>query len=306
MEIKSLTPPKGNGVYRLDDSDDLVLTENVRILTRAGVLPEDKAYIENHAVIIICTEGTAQFKCDGKTIQLRKNDMFLYIKLRSVVSDIISSQNYRNRQIWFTPREAWGMDMHGSKIVGDLIYLKQHPQVRLNNKDAEMLNDYFRLLRQRMSRPCLTSLQKDIARSLWGAMLMEILCILRSETVKDTEQEQPVGTSRGIHRKRLADKFVHLVEQSDGHIRRVDDYAKQLNVTAKYLSGVIKDTMNRRPIDLIRLFTLKAIERRLRFSDMTMQEIAYDLNFVNASHFGRYVKESLGMSPLEYRKKYQQ
>jgi AraC-like DNA-binding protein len=57
---------------------------------------------------------------------------------------------------------------------------------------------------------------------------------------------------------------------------------------------------------LIRLFTLKAIERRLRFSDMTMQEIAYDLNFVNASHFGRYVKENLGMSPLEYRKKDQQ
>lgn len=198
------------------------------------------------------------------------------------------------------------MDMHGSKIVGDLIYMKQHPKLRLNYKDAEMLDDYFRLLRQRMSRPCQTSMQKDIVRSLWGAMLMEILCILRRETVKDTEHEQPVGTSRGIHRKRLADKFVQLVEQSDGHIRRVDDYAKQLNVTAKYLSGVIKETMNRRPIELIRLFTLKAIERRLRFSDMTMQEIAYDLNFVNASHFGRYVKESLGMSPLEYQKKYQQ
>ena len=59
MEIKSLTPPKGNGVYRLDDSDDLVLTENVRILTRAGLLPEDKAYIDN-AVMFVATNEVGE------------------------------------------------------------------------------------------------------------------------------------------------------------------------------------------------------------------------------------------------------
>jgi AraC-like DNA-binding protein len=63
--------------------------------------------------------------------------------------------------------------------------------------------------------------------------------------------------------------------------------------------------MNRRPSDMIQLFTMKAIERRLRFSDMTMQEIANDLNFPNASFFGRYFREHSGMTPLEYRTKYQ-
>jgi AraC-like DNA-binding protein len=37
---------------------------------------------------------------------------------------------------------------------------------------------------------------------------------------------------------------------------------------------------------------------------MTMQEIANDLNFPNASFFGQYFKEHAGMTPLEYRKKY--
>ena len=49
---------------------------------------------------------------------------------------------------------------------------------------------------------------------------------------------------------------------------------------------------------------LKAIERRLRFTDMTMQEIANDLKFPNPSFFGKYCKEHLGMTPLEYRMKY--
>ena len=108
----------------------------------------------------------------------------------------------------------------------------------------------------------------------------------------------------GFHRRRLADRFMRLVEQSDGRIRKVDDFANQLNVTPKYLSTLLKETMNRRPSEVIQLFTAKAIVRRLRFTDMTMQEIANDLNFPNASFFGKYVKEHLGMPPLEYRKKY--
>ena len=290
---------------RIDDSDDFVVMENVGALPEDGVMPEDGVCIEDHGVIVICTEGMAQFEYDGKTIQLRKNDMFIYFMLRSVISDFMSSQNFNCRQIWFTAREAWSIDMHGSRSLGDLVYLKQHPKVKLTDQDAGMLNDYFQLLCQRMRNPS-PILHKDIVRSLWGTMLLEILCIVRRETIQDMERESQEGMSPDIHRKRLADNFMQLVEQSDGRIRKVDDFARQLNVTPKYLSVLLKETMNRRPSDVIQLFTLKAIERRLRFSDMTMQEIANDLNFANASFFGKYVKEHLGMSPLEYRKKYQQ
>ena len=55
---------------------------------------------------------------------------------------------------------------------------------------------------------------------------------------------------------------------------------------------------------MIEHFTMGAIERRLRFTDMTMQEIANDLKFPNASFFGKYFKERIGMTPLEYRNKY--
>jgi AraC-like DNA-binding protein len=112
-------------------------------------------------------------------------------------------------------------------------------------------------------------------------------------------------TNPGFHKRLLVDKFMQLVEQSDGRIRKVDDFAKQLNVTPKYLSTILKETINRRPSMMIETFTMGAIERRLRYTDLTMQEIANDLNFPNASFFGKYFKEHAGMTPLEYRKKYQ-
>ncbi len=304
MEIKSLMPRRGDCTLRIDDSDDFVVMENAGAVPGDGVTGEDGVCMEEHGVIVICTEGMAQFEYDGKTIQLRKNDMFIYFMLRSVISDFMSSQNFNCRQIWFTAREAWSIDMHGSKSLGDIVYLKQHPKVRLTDEEAAMLDEYFRLLCRRMRNPS-PMLHKDIVRSLWG-MLLEILCIIRRETLQNAEGEMQAGMSPDMHRKRLAERFMQLVEQSDGRVRKVDDFARQLNVTPKYLSVLLNETMNRRPSDVIQLFTLKAIERRLRFSDMTMQEIANDLNFANASFFGKYVKEHLGMSPLEYRKKYQQ
>jgi transcriptional regulator GlxA family with amidase domain len=98
---------------------------------------------------------------------------------------------------------------------------------------------------------------------------------------------------------------MEIVEQSDGRIRRVDVFAQRLNVTPKYLSRLMKESVDRRPSDIIPLFTMKAIERRLRFTDMTMQQIAYDLKFANASFFGKYFKEHSGLTPMEYRMKYQ-
>ena len=103
-----------------------------------------------------------------------------------------------------------------------------------------------------------------------------------------------------------AETFMQLAEKSDGRIRRVDEFAEMLNVTPKYLSKLLVETMNRRPSEMINFFTLKAIENRLRFTDMTMQQIADDLRFPNASFFGKYFKAHSGMTPMEYRAKYQE
>ena len=42
-----------------------------------------------------------------------------------------------------------------------------------------------------------------------------------------------------------------------------------------------------------------------RFTDMTMQQIANDLNFANPSFFGKYFKDHAGMTPMAFRMKYQ-
>ena len=303
METIPLKPRRGDGTLRIDDSDDLVVIEGISELSETKLMPESGVYAENHGVIVICTEGMAQFEYDGQTIQLRKNDIFIYLMLRSVVTNFMSSQNFNCRQIWFTNNEAWNIDMHGNQSVADLIFLKQHPKVSLTDADADLLDDYFQLLCRRM-RDRSSLLYTDIVRSLFSTMQLEILAFMRRGKEQAPALDTQADTAPGYYRRRLADRFVQLVEQSDGRIRKVDDFANQLNLTPKYLSTLLKETLDRRPSEMIHFYTLKAIKHRLRFTDMTMQEIANDLRFPNASFFGKYFKEHTGMTPLEFRKNY--
>lgn len=302
MEIKELTPRRGADTLRIGDSDDLVVMENF------GSLPQGKIRLNNHSLIIICTSGMAQFEYDGEVIQIRKNDMFLYMR-HCVGDNFMSSSDFNCRQIWFTISETWNVNMYNIQSFSDMVYLKQHPIVHLTDADVSLLDEYFKLLCRRM-RDSTPMLYNDIVRSLLSTMMLEILCMFRltSHLYLSPQNGGEAGAAEGTgnsHRLRIANKFVELVEKSDGRVRKVGRFASVLNVTPKYLSVLLKETMNCRPSDIIHLFTQKSIEHRLRFTDMTMQEIANDLNFPNSSFFGKYVKEHLGMTPLEYRKKYQ-
>jgi AraC-like DNA-binding protein len=288
MEIQNLKPRSGFDTIRLGDSDELVVMENF------GSLPKGELSLDRHGLIVICTEGIAQFDYDGQQIRLHKDDLFLYMA-HSVVTNFMSSSDFNCRQIWFSRGELWNINKYGEVSLSDLPYLKRHPIMHLTEDDVKLLDDYFQLLCRRMRDPS-PVLYSNIVRSLVSTMMLEILSMMRRQ-----EPENTVTT--GVHRQRLANEFMRLVEQSDGRIRRVDDFASRLNVTPKYLSTLLKETMSRRPSEMIHFYTLKAIERRLRYTDMTMQEIANDMNFANASFFGKYFRQHTGISPFQYRKR---
>lgn len=297
MEIKSYKPHRGNDAYRIDDSDDFVVMENL------GSIPYGKFRLENHGILFICTEGRAQLEYDGTVIQLQKNDMFLYMR-NSIISNLMVSSNCNGRLIFFSRGELWNINLYSKASLADIAYLKQHPKVHLTDDEVTLLDSYFQLLYRRTKHQS-SLLKSDILRSLASTIMLEMLTMLRHNEELNNELDLNENNSPRLHRRHLANKFILIVEQSDGRIRKVDKFASQLNITPKYLSTILKETIDRRPSDIIQLFTMKAIERRLRFTDMTMQEISNDLLFPNASFFGKYVKQHTGMTPLEYRMKYQ-
>ena len=239
---------------------------------RFAGFPAGRVKAVDYGIFIFCTAGKAQFDYDGQAIQLFPGDLFLFFA-HAVMENFMCSPDFECREVWFSRGEMWDMNMYSKNSLADLVALKQYPKVALDDADAVKLGTYFQLL--------------SLLRRGLG------------------EAEPDAGGSR-LRGKVLADKFVKLVEQSDGRIRRVEAFAAMLNVTPKYLSRILMKTMHRKPSVIVALFTLKAIENRLRYTDLTMQQIADDLHFSSASSFGKFVKEHTGMTPLEFRQKYQQ
>ena len=296
MDIKDLKPRTGAGSLRIADSDELVVMEHF------GGVPAGRVRPLDHGLVIICTAGVAQFEYDGHTVQLSKNDLFL-LMAHSVVEKFMSSVDFDCRELWFSRGEMWNMNMYVKNSLADLLPLKHNPKVTLSDVDAALFETYFKQLSYHI-RNSSQLLYPEITHSIVGAFLLEVLSVLRrgNNMLKDNN----LINNSGLHGRKLADRFVLLVEQSDGRIRRVDEFAQMLNVTPKYLSKLLMDTMHRKPSVIVAFFTLQAIENRLRYTDMTMQQIADDLHFANASFFGKYFKEHSGMTPMEYRIKYHQ
>ena len=297
MDIRDLKPRWGEDTYRIGDSDDLVVMENFGIVPSGAVRPQE------HGIFVICTEGMAQFEYDGAVIQLKKNDLFLYV-VHSVACNFMASSDFNCRMIWLSRSELWNINIYkATSISTDHTQLKLHPVVHLTDGEVQLLDTYFQLLCDRM-KAATFELAPEIIRSLFGAMLLEFISIMRRNAEHEMKKDQQEEINYSLHKRQIVDKFIKLVEESDGRIRRVDEFASQLNVTPKYLSTILKEVLNRRPSTFIMNYTMKAIEHRLRFTDMTIQEIAYDLKFPNPSFFGKYCKEHLGMTPLEYRIKF--
>ncbi len=254
MDIQDLKPRRGDDTYRIGDSDELVVMENI------GTVPSGVVCLQNHGVVFFITEGRAQLEYDGHVVQIQKNDLFLYM-VHSTANNFMASSDFNCRQIWFSRSELWNIDIYNLISVADMSQLKLHPVVHLSDDDIKLCDTYFQLLCSRM-KSSTSALTPDIVRSLSGTIMLELLSIMRRNSERAVEEVRQEDPNSSLHKKRIIDNFIKLVEESDGRIRRVDEFACQLNITPKYLSTILKEVMNRRPSTYIQLYTLKAIVHR--------------------------------------------
>lgn len=95
--------------------------------------------------------------------------------------------------------------------------------------------------------------------------------------------------------------FMKLLSENYLKQREVKFYAEQMNLTPRYLTTIIRKVSGYTVSDWIYKFLIKDAKYLLKNSYMTVQQIAYELNFPNQSFFGKFFKKHTGMSPGAYR-----
>lgn len=101
--------------------------------------------------------------------------------------------------------------------------------------------------------------------------------------------------------ERYFERFMQILSRNYIQERSVGFYAEQMNLTPKYLTTVIRKASGRTATDWINSFVILEAKNLLKYSALSIQEIAYRLNFPNQSFFGKYFKNHTGLTPSAYR-----
>ncbi len=132
--------------------------------------------------------------------------------------------------------------------------------------------------------------QASILRSYLYILIYEIEALQKEKTFSDTQNP-------------LFEKFKELLFKDFLNFRTVEHYADELNVSRKYLSEIIKKNSGKTASEWISEMVILEAKVLLQNKEMSINQISDLLHFSDQSVFGRFFKNSEGISPLEYRKK---
>lgn len=179
-------------------------------------------------------------------------------------------------------------------IVPNVIYFRDNPIIEITQKELESQELIYRLLQQKLSD----------GRQPYNTQTIASLCeVLFYNTLGIYTARASIRNSHPSRREELLSKFIALVDIHFRSERSVAFYARELCVTPKHLSAVLKEVSGKTAGEWIDCRVVLEAKVMLRKSGLTIQEISLELNFSNQSFFGKYFKHFTGMSPREYRMK---
>ena len=98
--------------------------------------------------------------------------------------------------------------------------------------------------------------------------------------------------------------FRKLIEENYCRMHTVKDYAALLNVSSKTLTLYVNECSKYSPLELINNRIILEAKRLLRYSVLSVKEIAFRLGFEDPSYFAKFFKRLVKQSPADYRESF--
>ena len=182
------------------------------------------------------------------------------------------------------------------KVFQDSVRLLDNPCITLDDFQMSLANDYFNLARKVLGAPFSNK------REIIGSLLTSLTYL--STDVWTRQVDEARKNTAAQHNPRLNqifERFIALVNEYHCSERGMAFYADKLCLTPKYLSKLIKQASGRSAPDWIDEFVVLEAKNLLKYSNMAIKEIVFQLHFPNQSVFYKFFKTHTGMTPSEYR-----
>lgn len=245
-------------------------------------------------ILLFCTEGRLQFEMNDRTYIANKGNVVIGLP-KMVFSNYMMSPDFKSNIIALSYSAA----QRNMQINKDSLDLMQHvasnPVIEIDADRQELVSKYYSIIEHKVKNPH-GYFHKEIMRSIFSCAVYELFAIIAPHVSYSNDG----GSMKQANL--LFKRFADLINANNGKVRSVKSYAEEMCITPKYLSFVSKTVTGRTALEWIHTSTVRAIERYLRHSNLSIKEIADQLDFPNLSFFGKFTKSHLGVSPTEYRR----
>lgn len=241
---------------------------------------------------LIVSSGTANISVNLSSYELTDNCVVTVLP-RSIIQLNRWSDDFRCELIAFSSDFVKDLTLIRS-VITQKNNIGSVPVLNLSKDEALLMKDYYGLLLNVYRR----SIAKDLKIGAVGNMLMSFFyCICSMYDSRNIRESDVLP----VRREELTRNFLTLVLKHCEKEREVKFFADKLCVTPQYLNAVIKDTRGETASSIIKKVTVLIMEAKLKSTTASIQEIADELNFPNASFFSKFFKRETGMTPKQYR-----
>ena len=225
-------------------------------------------------------KGVSDFSINLKEFKVGPNDLVIGSP-GDLMQSTVNEGAYLSQTLMISSNFLKEMYISLNSFMPFFASRKEHPVFHLTNDEVQE-DDYFRI---------------DITKRLIAAYMYKLGSIIyRHRPELQEEANKPIRREETLFKQ-----FINLVSDHHRKERRVDFYAEQLFLSPKHFSTVIKKVSGKTAGQWIDEYVILEAKTLLKYSAMSIQEVAYYLNFPNPSFFGKYFKQHTGMSPSDYK-----
>lgn len=249
-------------------------------------------------MMIFCISGHVRMSINLHEFDFKAGSLFLNVpgnllKLSEYVDSGKEDQRYI--VVAMTKEFVTGLRMDINKVFNEGLSMLGNPSIELTDIQQKLVGNYISLMCDVVKSNVIN------CREAINSILLSLFYVVTgigSERIRDVGDEVRNTSNRS---KIIFEQFIKLVSEYHIQHRNVGFYADKLCLTPKYLSKLIKTATGRSAPDWIDAYVILEAKNLLKYSNVTIKEVVYRLNFPNQSVFYKFFKARTGMTPSEYR-----
>lgn len=250
----------------------------------------------NALIIGVGTEGETSLTSNLQEFRLKKDSLFIFSPKH--ILQVQSNNRFKAHLIVIAPDFLKRINIDTKRMMPLFLQFGSLPCMELTHAESQSLRSFISMVEQEL-KGSETDFSSEIIGGLIAATIYKVGDIMTHYLTEHPEVDSPIHNRAEEYFR----QFTELLGEHYKHERSVGFYARQLCITPKYLTTLIKRISGKSVSEWIDNYVILEAKTLLKYSNMSVQEIAYYLNFPNQSFFGSYFKRNAGMSPSQYKAK---